>query len=170
MKQLFPKFFSSQLYTCLLALFGSGFIAFSVFYQYEKLPIYRFLLDWFINWKSFAAWAAIYIGYLLAKWVYTYFVTKLQKHSFWKEQFTRALDILFGCASLLYGVVYIKSEFFGLLYTGILLIIFYLLLHHYLQKHPEPTHWIIVTRTFFILIFFLFTFQLTCQYFGYQLY
>lgn len=149
----------------LLALVGSFVIASGWgLYHFDKHHI-PFLIA-----KIFAVAFVVYSAYQFGKFVFVYATKYLKRHPFWYEEFVHFLDQIFFFFSLFFVMFLFHSELVSIVYTSVVLLLFFWRVHVYIMHHPEAASWGRVNKSMCILVFFIFLLQALFQYSAYRYY
>lgn len=134
-----------------------------LWYHYPHRPAGNFIL------VIFFVWLATLFAYKIFKGLYSWLVTRFERHQFWGDEFLYFLDELFFLASLYFLVFFSRNELFSLIYFAAVSSLIFFRLDAFLGRHPAPG-WRRAGRAFFILTAFIFIVSAFFQYFAYSYY
>ena len=133
-------------------------------YHLAHRPAARFII------RSALMFAVLYVTYRIASYFLAWLIKRFNRHPFWQREFVAALDTLFLIGSLWFLVFFSRNEIVSLLYTGLVLVLFYVVAERFLRRHPAAEPWLAVNRRMFALAGFIFSVQAVLQYAAFYYY
>jgi phosphoglycerol transferase MdoB-like AlkP superfamily enzyme len=134
------------------------------YYHIRHVPVWRFIVI------SLAVWLAAAACYFVFKKLFVYFSKKFNRHTFWQEEFVHYLDELFFLFSMLFVVFFLKHEWISLIYFTLTASLIFWRLQQYLSRHPDAKGWLIVNKSVFVLVIYLFILLSFFQYAAFHYY
>lgn len=147
------------------AFIASFVVSFSWnWYHIKHIPRARFAI------YIIATWLFVYFSYLVGKSLFGFLLKRFKRHPFWRNDFLPCMDRLFLTASLFFLIFFFRNEVISLVYVSILFLVFFWQFQKYLSLHPAKKEWLVVSKSVFILAYFIFLTASVFQYISHRYY